>query len=44
VAWPSERGRVESPLGQVVTVRDGKIVQTVDYLSHEQALEAVGLH
>jgi hypothetical protein len=35
---------VESPLGQVVTVRDGKIVQTVDYLSHKQALEAVGLH
>jgi ketosteroid isomerase-like protein len=34
---------VESPLGMVVTVRDGKIVRSMDYLSHEEALEAVGL-
>jgi ketosteroid isomerase-like protein len=34
---------VESPLGIVVTLRDGKIVRAVDYLSHREALEAVGL-
>jgi ketosteroid isomerase-like protein len=34
---------VQSPLGQVITVRDGKFVRSVDYLSHEEALEAVGL-
>ncbi|MFL5820224.1 MAG: nuclear transport factor 2 family protein [Solirubrobacteraceae bacterium] len=34
---------LESPLGMVVTVRGGKIVRSVHYLSHEEALEAVGL-
>ena len=32
-----------SPVGMVVTLRDGKIVHSIDYLSHEEALEAVGL-
>jgi ketosteroid isomerase-like protein len=34
---------LESPLGMVVTVRGGKMVRSVHYLSHEEALEAVGL-
>jgi ketosteroid isomerase-like protein len=34
---------LESPLGMVVTVRGGKIVRSVHYLSHEEALDAVGL-
>ena len=33
----------ESPLGMVITVRDGKFIHSVDYLSHQEALEAVGL-
>jgi ketosteroid isomerase-like protein len=33
----------ESPLGMVITVRGGKIVRSLDYLSHREALEAVGL-
>jgi ketosteroid isomerase-like protein len=33
----------ESPVGMVITVRDGKIVQSIDYLSYEEALKAVGL-
>jgi ketosteroid isomerase-like protein len=34
---------VESQLALVVTLRDGKIVRSEDYLSHEEALSAVGL-
>jgi ketosteroid isomerase-like protein len=34
---------VESPLVLVLTVRDGKIIRSEDYLSHAEALEAVGL-
>jgi len=34
---------LESPFGQLFTLRDHKIVRAVDYLSHEDALEAVGL-
>ena len=34
---------VESQLALVVTLRDGKIVRSEDYLSHKQALIAVGL-
>jgi ketosteroid isomerase-like protein len=34
---------VESQLALVVTLRDGKIVRSEDYLSHKEALEAVGL-
>ena len=33
----------ESPLGMVFTVRDGKIIQSVDYFSQQHALKAVGL-
>jgi ketosteroid isomerase-like protein len=32
-----------SELGQVFTFRDGKIASSHDYLSHREALEAVGL-
>jgi ketosteroid isomerase-like protein len=34
---------VESQLALVITLRDGKIVRSEDYLSHKEALEAVGL-
>src|SRR5215211_4199227 len=34
---------MDSPVGMVVTLRDGKVVHSIDYLSHEEALEAVGL-
>jgi ketosteroid isomerase-like protein len=34
---------VESQLALVVTLRDGKIVRSEDYLSHKEALKAVGL-
>jgi ketosteroid isomerase-like protein len=34
---------VEPQLALVMTVRDGKIVRSMDYLSHEDALKAVGL-
>ena len=34
---------MESELAQVMTLRDGKIVRSEDYLSHEEALKAVGL-
>ena len=33
----------ESPLGMVVTMRGGKVIRSVDYFSHQEALEAVGL-
>jgi ketosteroid isomerase-like protein len=33
----------ESPLAAVQTVRRGKIVQSVNYLRHQEALEAMGL-
>jgi ketosteroid isomerase-like protein len=33
----------ESPLGMVITVHDGKMLRSVDYLSHAEALKAVGL-
>jgi ketosteroid isomerase-like protein len=34
---------VESPLAMVLTYRGGKLIQSMDYLSHQEALEAVGL-
>ena len=34
---------VESQLALVATLRDGKIVRSDDYLSHDEALKAVGL-
>jgi ketosteroid isomerase-like protein len=33
----------ESPAGLVMTLRDGRIIQSFDYLSHQEALKAVGL-
>ena len=33
----------ESPFAAVQTIRDGKIFRSVDYLSHAEALKAVGL-
>ena len=33
----------ESPIGMVITVRGGKIIRSMDFLSHREALEAVGL-
>src|SRR5437016_791380 len=32
----------ESPIGMVITVRGGKIIRSMDFLSHRDALEAVG--
>jgi ketosteroid isomerase-like protein len=40
---PSSGIVVESPVGYIITVRDGKVVRAIDYLSHEEALKAVGL-
>ena len=34
---------VESQLALLMTIRDGKIVRSEDYLSHKEALEDVGL-
>jgi ketosteroid isomerase-like protein len=33
----------ESPFAAVITIRDGKMFRSFDYLSHEEALKAVGL-
>jgi ketosteroid isomerase-like protein len=45
VRWRAARSEVvvESPLGLVMTVSRGRIVQSIDYLSHEEALKAAGL-
>ena len=40
---PASGIELESPLAEIFTVRDGKIVQIVDYFTYEEALEAVGL-
>jgi ketosteroid isomerase-like protein len=40
---PASRIESESPIGMVVTIRDGLIIHSLDYLSHEEALRAVGL-
>ena len=40
---PASRIDSESPFGMVVTIRDGKIFRSVDYLSHDEPLKAVGL-
>ena len=40
---PTSGIQTESALGQVMTLRDGKVVHSMDYLSHQEALEAVGL-
>ena len=33
----------ESQIGMVITVRDEKVIHSVDFLSHNEALKAVGL-
>ena len=43
IRGPSSGIVFESPVGYIFTVRDGKLVGAVDYLSHEEALKAVGL-
>jgi hypothetical protein len=43
LAGPASGIVVESQLALVMTLRDGKIVRSMDYLSHEDALKAVGL-
>jgi ketosteroid isomerase-like protein len=45
IRWrgPTSHFESDSPLGMVITLRNGKIVHSVDYLSHGDALEAVGL-
>jgi ketosteroid isomerase-like protein len=40
---PASSIAVESQLALVQTLRDGKVVRSMDYLSHEDALRAVGL-
>jgi ketosteroid isomerase-like protein len=40
---PSSGIVVESQLALVQTLRDGKIVRSMDYMSHSEALKAVGL-
>ena len=40
---PASGIATESPLGMVFTLRDGKIIRSLDYFSHEEALKAVGL-
>jgi ketosteroid isomerase-like protein len=34
---------VDSQFAQVITLRDEKVVRSEDYLSHQEALEVVGL-
>jgi ketosteroid isomerase-like protein len=33
----------ESPLGMVITIREGMMFKSVDYLNHDEALKAAGL-
>ena len=40
---PASGIELDSPVGLVMTLRDGKVIRSMDYLSHEEALEAVGL-
>ncbi len=35
--------KVDSQLALVITLRDGKIVRSTDFMSHADALKAVGL-
>ena len=45
IRWrgPASRIELESEVGLVYTLRNGKLVRSMDYLSHDEALEAVGL-
>ncbi len=44
IRWrgPASGVETESALGQVMTLRDGKIVHSMDYLSHEEASKPWG--
>jgi|SRR5215210_6423134 len=45
IRWrgPTSHFESESPMALVITLRNGKIVHSMDYLSHQEALEAGGL-
>jgi ketosteroid isomerase-like protein len=40
---PASGIAAESPLGMVFTIRGGKIIRSVDYVSQREALEGAGL-
>jgi ketosteroid isomerase-like protein len=40
---PASGIELDSPVGLIFTFRDRKIVRSMDYLSHQEALEAAGL-
>ena len=40
---PASRIDLETQVAMLFTVRHGKITRSMDYLSHDEALEAVGL-
>jgi ketosteroid isomerase-like protein len=39
---PGSGIEVESPVGMVITVRDEKMIKSIDYLSHEETLKPQG--
>jgi ketosteroid isomerase-like protein len=43
IRGPSSGIVFDSPVGYIFTMRAGKIVRAIDYLSHEEARKAVGL-
>jgi ketosteroid isomerase-like protein len=40
---PASGIELDSPAGLVMTVRGGKVIRSMDYLTHEEALKAAGL-
>ena len=40
---PASGVEVDSQLALVITLQDGKIVRSMDFMSHHEALKAVGL-
>ena len=40
---PASGVEVDSQLALVITLHDGKIVRSMDFMSHHEALKAVGL-
>ena len=43
IRGPSSGIVFDSPVGYIFTIRDGKSVRAIDYLSHDEALKAAGL-
>ena len=45
ISWRGTASGIESesPFGMVITLRDGKMFRSVDYLSHDEPLKAVRL-